>query len=169
MAEAEPQDPQLSRPQRKCRAHPNLCRADRVPVAAHPASDRRPLVQGQHRAAAHSPQTRLVQPAQPRSARNPATQTARLATIRPAGLPGIRMSHAESRTPMGLRRDPWHRSTTGSGQARSSKPHLESETCSTVDPGLRRDDVASIYARYTPIWAPGTANTNWITASKAGT
>src|SRR5215471_9529898 len=106
MAEAEPQDPQLSRPQRKCRAHPNLCRADRVPVAAHPASDRRPLVQGQHRAAAHSPQTRLVQPAQPRSARNPATQTARLATVRPAGLPGIRMSHAESRTPMDKGRDP---------------------------------------------------------------
>src|SRR5215469_843630 len=103
MAEAEPQDPQLSRPQRKCRAHPNLCRADRVPVAAHPASDRRPLVQGQHRAAAHSPQTRLVQPAQPRSARNPATQTTRLATVQPASLPRVRMSYAKSRTPMRFR------------------------------------------------------------------
>jgi hypothetical protein len=35
------------------------------------------------------------------------------------------------------------RSTAGSGQARSVKPHIGSETCSTVDPGLRRDDAAS--------------------------
>src|SRR5215471_1017407 len=140
MAEAEPQDPQLSRPQRKCRAHPNLCRADRVPVAAHPASDRRPLVQGQHRAAAHSPQTRLVQPAQPRSARNPATQTARLATVRPAGLPGIRMSHAESRTPMGEGRDPPCCKSLIRDAVSTILPALNRLCCGTMDPGLRRDD-----------------------------
>ena len=33
------------------------------------------------------------------------------------------------------------RRTAGSRRARSVKPHIESETCCTVDPGLRRDDV----------------------------
>src|SRR5262252_6130905 len=65
----------------------------------------------------------------------------------------IARTHRHGRHP-GAGRDPWHRSTTGSGQARSSKPHLESETCSTVDPGLRRDDVASIYALHTYL-SPG--------------
>src|SRR5215469_3320059 len=69
---------------------------------------------------------------------------------RARGCNQIARTHWHGRHP-GAGRDPWYRSTTGSGQARSSKPGLESETCSTVDPGLRRDDVASIYARYTPI------------------
>src|SRR5262252_6576729 len=60
------------------------------------------------------------------------------------------------------------RSTAGPGQARSWKLQAESETCSTVDPGLRRDDVASIL-RTTHLSEPrGTANTNWITGSFAG-
>jgi hypothetical protein len=50
-------------------------------------------------------------------------------------------------------------STAGSGQSRSEEPHIKSETCGTVDPGLRQDDVASILSRGT---------SNWITASESG-
>jgi hypothetical protein len=40
VAQAEPQDPPLSRPQRKRRAYPDLCRADRVSVLRHQTAAR---------------------------------------------------------------------------------------------------------------------------------
>jgi hypothetical protein len=60
------------------------------------------------------------------------------------------------------------RSTAGSWQEGSVKPHIGSEICRTVDPGLRRDDGASIFAQPPTYPIPRPAETDWITASKAG-
>jgi hypothetical protein len=68
----------------------------------------------------------------------------------------------------GAGRDPLYRSTAGSGHLRSAKQRVESATCSTIDPGLRRDDVTSISAQIHTYLSPGTANTNWMTSSQAG-
>jgi IS4 transposase len=85
MAQAEPQDRPLLGPQRKRRAHPDLCRADRLHAAAHPAQHRRTRLQDRHRTAARAAQDRPLRAAAPRPNRNAAAHAARPATTQSTG------------------------------------------------------------------------------------
>jgi Transposase DDE domain len=96
--------------------HANRPRTDRLHAAAHPTSDRRPLVHRPHRAPAYPPQTR------PR-AQHPAAQTPELASAQPANLLGFPINPIRRKIPDSSARKP------GKREQKLPVFHLDLDTC----------------------------------------